>query len=384
MGAEDYFSIPIFFIIFRETTEAAIIVSVLLSFLSQVIADDVALRKRLSRQIWAGTGLGLLMSLAIGATFIVVWNLYATNLWAASEGIWVGCFSLIAAVMITLMGVAMLRTNQMQEKWKSKLTRAMDDENARGFGNQSRKYALFLLPLVTVLREGLEAVVFIGGVTFDADPKAIPLAVLAGVMLGLLIGFAIYRGGNKMNLHPFFVGSTCLLLLIAAGLVSKGVAAFEADRWSRLTGAQSDDAGTYDPRVNVWALKCCDPKQPDAGWWSVANALVGWSNVASYWTTGSYIAYWGIVIVWLVRLKNRRMKSMAAVTASAQEPLLALSTDSRISRDEDMNSYMPATIIYPSEAIGDDHHNGQSGGVTRRHDGYGAVGAGAVALNRLD
>lgn len=51
MGAADYFSIPIFFIIFRETTEAAIIVSVLLSFLRQVLTDDQVMRKRLARQV---------------------------------------------------------------------------------------------------------------------------------------------------------------------------------------------------------------------------------------------------------------------------------------------------------------------------------------------
>jgi len=286
-------------------------------------------------------------------------NVYATDLWAASEGIWVGCFSFIAVFMITVMGIAMLRTNEMQEKWKVKLAKAMDDENARGLGNQSRKYALFLLPLVTVLREGLEAVVFIGGVTFDADTKAIPFAVLAAVALGLMIGFAIYRGGNKMRLQPFFVGSTYLLLLVAAGLVSKGVAAFEAVRWNRLTGAQSDDAGTYDPRVNVWALKCCDPKQPDAGWWSVANALVGWSNVASYWTVGSYIAYWGIVIAWLVRLKNKKM--MALATEIATTPLLAMNSRSIDEDEEDRGPY---------QAVG----LGVDDGVTRRHIGYGVIG----------
>ncbi|KAF9896122.1 high-affinity iron permease, partial [Lobosporangium transversale] len=269
--------------------------------------------------VWAGTALGLLISLAMGAGFIVIWNLYATNLWAISEGIWVGCFSFVAVIMITVMGIAMLRTNQMQEKWKLKLRKAMDDENAEGLGNQSRKYALFLLPLITVLREGLEAVVFIGGVTFTEELEAIPLAILAGLGLGWLVGFAIYRGGNRMGLHRFFVGSTCLLLLVAAGLVVKGIAAFEADRWNRLTGAQSDDDGTFDPRVNVWALKCCDPKTPDAGWWGVANSLVGWSNVASYWTIGSYILYWGLVSAWLIRSKTKKTKALTA----EKRPLLA-------------------------------------------------------------
>ncbi|KAF9081756.1 hypothetical protein BGX23_000472, partial [Mortierella sp. AD031] len=77
------------------------------------------------------------------------------------------------------------------------------------------------------------------------------------------------------------------------GLLSEvqavGVAAFEADHWNRLTGAQSDDAGTFDPRYKLWALMCCDPSQPHAGWWNVANALAGWNNTTSYWTVGSYI-----------------------------------------------------------------------------------------------
>lgn len=51
MAGTDYFSIPIFFIIFRETTEAAVIVSVLLAFLNQVLLDDPQLKKRLSRQV---------------------------------------------------------------------------------------------------------------------------------------------------------------------------------------------------------------------------------------------------------------------------------------------------------------------------------------------
>lgn len=255
-------------------------------------------------------------------------NLYATNLWAASEGIWVGCFSFLAVFMITVIGISMLRANQMQEKWKAKLTKAMDDENVQGLGNTSRKYALFILPLVTVLREGVEALVFIGGVTFAEEPRAIPLAVGAGLGLGWFVGFLIYRGGNKMRLHPFFVGSTCLLLMVAAGLVAKGIAAFEAEAWMRATGAQSDDDATYDPRINVWALKCCDPKKPDAGWWGVANALVGWSNVASYISVSGYMLYWGLVSAWLVRLKTKKGKVLAA----ERRPLLSATPSGQSAR----------------------------------------------------
>lgn len=78
--------------------------------------------------------------------------------------------------MITVMGVAMLRTTQIQEKWKGKLAKAMEEENQRGLGNSSRRYALFILPLITVLREGLEAIVFIGGVSLKPYKLCIVLA----------------------------------------------------------------------------------------------------------------------------------------------------------------------------------------------------------------
>ncbi|KAG0215680.1 high-affinity iron permease [Mortierella sp. GBA30] len=319
MGGTDYFSIPIFFIIFRETTEAAMIVSVLLSFLNQVIIEDHAMKKRLSRQVWGGTLLGLAISLAIGAAFIVVWNKYSKNLWGQSEGIWVGCFSFVAVLMITVMGLAMLRTTHIQEKWKGKLSKAMDTEAERGLGNSSRRYALFILPFITVLREGLEAIVFIGGVTFTETAKAIPAAVIVGVICGLLVGYIIYRGGNKLNLHKFFTASTCLLLLLAAGLVARGVAAFESYAWNKLINAQNDDGGTYDPRINVWALKCCDPKNNDAGGWQLFNAILGWSNIASIGTIVCYIGYWLVIIVALVYMKLKRRRDARTLAAKAED-----------------------------------------------------------------
>ncbi|KAF9412124.1 high-affinity iron permease [Podila epigama] len=347
MGAADFFSIPIFFIIFRETTEAAIIVSVLLSFLNQVLLDDPQLKKRLARQIWGGTILGLLISLAIGAAFIVVWKKYANNLWANAEGIWVGCFSFLAVILITVMGIAMLRTTHIQEKWKTKLARALNNEEERGLGNSSRKYALFILPFITILREGLEAIVFIGGVTFTANAKSIPIAVIAGVLCGVVVGYILYRGGNKIGLHKFFIASTYLLLLLAAGLVAKGIASFESYRWQKLTNAQSDDGGSFDPRVNVWGLKCCDPKDPNAGGWAIFNALFGWSNVASIGTIVGYVAYWLIVIAILVFLKLKRQRTARRLAAER-----ALNADNDTpSPDEPMLD----DIKYTDEAVLEDH-----------------------------
>lgn len=70
------------------------------------------------------------------------------------------------------MGAALLRVNKMQEKWRVKLRVALEAKekqkhrwgdargNMRAVKLWSEKYVMFLLPFVTVLREGLEAVIF--------------------------------------------------------------------------------------------------------------------------------------------------------------------------------------------------------------------------------
>lgn len=52
---------------------------------------------------------------------------------------------------------------------------------------------MFILPLVTVLREGIEAVIFIAGVSFSASPTSIPLPVIIGIFAGSIIGYIIYK-----------------------------------------------------------------------------------------------------------------------------------------------------------------------------------------------
>lgn len=50
------FAVPVFFVVFRETIESVIIVSVLLAFLKQTLDGpqrDVATYKKLVKQVWS-------------------------------------------------------------------------------------------------------------------------------------------------------------------------------------------------------------------------------------------------------------------------------------------------------------------------------------------
>jgi high-affinity iron transporter len=61
------------------------------------------------------------------------------------------------------------------------------------------KWALFTLPFVIVLREGLEAVVFVGGVSLGQSASAIPIAAIVGIICGLICGFVLYTFASRSS-----------------------------------------------------------------------------------------------------------------------------------------------------------------------------------------
>ena len=91
------------------------------------------------------------------------------------------------------MGLAILRISKLQTKWRVKISQIMEERQAKGLTNTSRKYAMFVLPFITVLREGLEAVVFVGGVSLSEPASSFPIAVAVGILCGVLVGYLIYR-----------------------------------------------------------------------------------------------------------------------------------------------------------------------------------------------
>ncbi|VVT51990.1 uncharacterized protein SAPINGB_P003280 [Magnusiomyces paraingens] len=304
---KDVFSVEVFFIVFRETLEAAIIVSVMLAFLKQGLGHDPnnrALYKRLTLHVWAGSILGVFICLCIGGAFIGVFYSLGNDIWSKAEDLWEGIFSIIATVLITVMGLAMLRINKMKEKWRVKIAQALVDSDAVK-GELAwykklnpvlwtKKYAIAVLPFITCLREGLEAVVFIGGVSLGTSATAFPLPVICGLLAGFACGYVIYRGGNYMSIQIFLIASTCFVYLIGAGLFSRAVWYFEMYKFSNQAGGDvaemGSGPGSYKITASVWHVNCCNP-ETDNGW-MIFNALFGWQNSATYGSVISYNVYW--------------------------------------------------------------------------------------------
>ncbi|KAI9809143.1 MAG: hypothetical protein M1825_002433 [Sarcosagium campestre] len=309
------FAVPVFFILFRETLETSIIVSVLLAFLKQTLGPDAdqALYKRLVKQVWVGTAVGVFCCIVIGAGIIGGFYGLKNDAWSGTEAIWEGVFGLVASIIIGLMGAALLRVSKMQDKWRVKLAKALEaNDNKKGtrtsrIGRWCEKYAMFILPFITVLREGLEAVIFIAGVGVGEPASAFPIPVLTGLLAGIIVGFIIYKSQNFASIQIFLIISTCFLYLVAAGLFSKAVGFFEKDKWNKVIGGDAAETGSgpgsYDIRQSVWHVNCCSPDLSGGGGWGVFNSLFGWTNSATYGTVISYNLYWLVVIVAFVTMR---------------------------------------------------------------------------------
>ncbi|RJE17444.1 iron permease [Aspergillus sclerotialis] len=314
--ATDVFAVPVFFICFRECLETAIIVSVLLSFLKQTLGaeGDATIHKRLVKQVWWGVAIGLFICICIGAGMIGAFYGYGKDHFASTEDLWEGIFSLIASVIISVMGAALLRVSKLKEKWRIKLAQSLETRNPNRERTMSRfkrwmeKYAMFLLPFVTVLREGLEAVVFVGGVSLSFPASAFPLPVFTGLLAGAAVGYIIYRGGNQASLQIFLIISTCFLYLVAAGLFTRGVWYLENNTWNHLIGGDAAETGagpgSYDIRQSVWHVNCCSPLVGGGGGWGIFNAILGWTNSATYGSVISYNLYWISAIVCFAYMRH--------------------------------------------------------------------------------
>ncbi|BBN07502.1 high-affinity iron transporter [Marchantia polymorpha subsp. ruderalis] len=298
------FSVPAFFILFRETLEASIILSVMLSLLNKVVADRV-FRWKLQKQVWMGVVVGVALSMAAAAIFLSLYYTVAKNAWDKTEMLWEGILSLIAVVLITLMALSMIRVDTWRAKWEKKLTKVTIDtvEQYGQLQSTRSKYALFLIPFTIVIREGVEAVIFLGGIGLEGSGTAYPLAAITGAICGCAIGYFLYKGGNNVAFKWFLGAATLLLLVIAAGLFANAV--HELEEY------------THNEKL-VWSLHCCHHE--DNGIWKLLNAVTGWRDEASVGTVSAYFSYWAFIIITLIllRIKWNRDAAREAEEARAE------------------------------------------------------------------
>jgi len=63
---------------------------------------------------------------------------------------------------------------------------------------------IFTTELKTISK-GLEAVIFVGGVSLGQPATAIPIATIVGLVCGFIVGFVIYEFASRTSKKSFFI-----------------------------------------------------------------------------------------------------------------------------------------------------------------------------------
>jgi high-affinity iron transporter len=196
--------LPTFVIGLREGLEAALIVGIIAAFVRKQGRRD------LLRWVFLGVGGAILLCLAVG----VVLELVSQNLPQRQQEGLETVIGALAVGMVTYMVVWMRRHSR---EMKGQLE-GLAAEAIGGVSNAGR--AMVAMAFLAVLREGFETVVFLlAAFNESANAGSAAGGALLGIVVAVVLGYGIYRGGVRLNLSKFFRATGLVLVLVAAGLV---------------------------------------------------------------------------------------------------------------------------------------------------------------------
>ncbi len=194
-----------FLIGLREGLEAALVVSILATFLVKSGHRD-----RL-RYLWFGVGAAIALA-AIGWSLLQFITALTARSFTTQETI--GGFMSIAAVAFITWMIFWMR--KASRTIAGELRERMEHALEVGAG------AVMVLAFLAVFREGIETAFIV----YASAATATTATPFAGVMLGLatavVLGILIYRGAVKINLGKFFKWTGVVLVLVAAGILAYG------------------------------------------------------------------------------------------------------------------------------------------------------------------
>ena len=194
--------LPTFVIGLREGLEAALIVGIVAAFLAQ---RD---RRDLLRWVFLGVAAAVLLCVAAGVALEIVSQQLPQRQQEGLETV-IGAF---AVAMVSYMVIWMRRHSR---DLKGQLEGVAGTALAAGSA-----WALVGMAFLAVIREGLETVVFLlAAFNESGSGQSAWIGALLGIVLSAGLGWAIFRGGLRLNLSKFFRITGVVLVLVAAGLV---------------------------------------------------------------------------------------------------------------------------------------------------------------------
>jgi high-affinity iron transporter len=260
-------------IMVREGFEAALVVAIVFAYLRRIGRLD------LGRAVWQGVVIAAAISVVVG----VVVHVTIGNLEGAARLRSFAVISLLALSVLTWMVF-----------WMRRQSRAIKgDLEARvdaAIASTSVQRAVTAVALLAVLREGIEAALFL----IAAATEEAGWDVLVGALIGLAIASAlaalVYAGGRSLPIKAFFRVTGVVLIVFAAGLVSRTVL------YLQIAGdlGSANLNGVYDLTGQGWLTQSTETGR-------FLAAMFGWDPRPSVEQVVAYLAYLVPVLVLFLR-----------------------------------------------------------------------------------
>jgi len=200
-----------FLVALREGLEIGLIVGLVLTYLGKTG------RSSLNHVVYWALAAAAAASV-LGATAFQLFGVDAENEYME------GAFLLAAGLLVGSFVIWMWRTGR---GLRARLEAGVERVIASG-GGRRVWVGLFLFTFLMVLREGIEMVLFLSGLSLTVGASRMEQAV--GGSLGLLLAgtwaFLLFRGSLRLNLGLFFQVSSIILLLLVVKLLATGVHEF--------------------------------------------------------------------------------------------------------------------------------------------------------------
>jgi high-affinity iron transporter len=250
-----------FLIMLREGIEAALIVGIVASYLSQTG------RSAWMPAVWGGVAAAAGLSLAVG----VALYLASAEFPQRAQELFEAIVGLVAVCILTSMVFWM---HKAARSLKATLHASVDAALADGY-----RHGLPLVGIVffAVAREGLESVFFLLATFEQSVGFGAPVGAMLGLLSAIAVGYGLYRGGMKLPLKLFFRWTGIFILFVAAGLLAGSLRALhEAGLWNALQSTAFD-------------LSAIVPSDGALG--TVLGGILGYQDTPSVGEVALYLVY---------------------------------------------------------------------------------------------
>ncbi len=265
-------------IMLREGFEAALVVAIVFAYLRKVGRLDLVL------PVWAGVAAAVASSVAVG----VVVHATIGDLEGSARLLAFAAVSFLALCVLTWMVFWMRRQSQkVRTDLEARVEGAVEARNTA--------FALALVAFLAVLREGVEAALFLVAAATEEGGSHLVLGAATGIVLAAVLAYGVYAGGRNLPLQTFFRVTGVVLIVFAAGLASKTVLYLQS---AEEVGSFNLN-GVFDLRGVSWLTTSTEVGR-------FLAAMVGWDPRPSIEQVVVWLAYAVPVTVLFLRPPRRR------------------------------------------------------------------------------